>query len=415
MKAARAGLRAFESKLSQASWAYAPKLQLEAGIAPVPTITGNALKSEIDSGTWGFFGTAKLSMVQPVYTFGKIASLKRAARHGVSIGQSLVDAARFEIRHRLAQSWHGALLAAELDVILSEGKRWLERAQDRMDELKKADSDDYNQNEALRLQTRMAEFYAMEAENNQLRLGSLVGLRILLSLPRGTTLQLAAEGLEPLQLKLQSADDYWAIARQNEPILRAARSEEAAKWALGDHQEAKLWPDLVIIAEASAAMSDVVEDQRSSFATDPYNFAGAAALIGIRWNLDIPTTLGRVSEANAQAMRARFTFETKEDLLELRVRQLHQSLLDKGRLIGIYRKSQKAAQGWLLSAWELYEDGFGDFRMVMEALVQFYGKKVAYLKTVFQHNVTVAELSQAIGVEVTSLEPGPSHGTARRP
>jgi outer membrane protein TolC len=284
-----------------------------------------------------------------------------------------------------------------------------------MNELKKADSDDYNQNEALRLKTRVSEFYAMEAENNQLRLQSLEGLRLLLSLPRTTMLQLAADGLEPLKLQLQSADDYWAIARQHEPLLRAARSEEAAKRALGDHQEAKLWPDLVIIAEASAAVSGVVEDQRSSFASDPYNYAGAGALLGIRWNLDIPTTLGRASEANAQAMRARFQAEAKEDLLELRVRQLHQSLLDKGRLIGIYRTSQKAAQGWLLSAWELYEDGFGDFRMVMEALVQFYGKKVAYLKTVFDHNVTVVELSQAIGVEVTSLGIGPADTKVRRP
>ena len=56
-----------------------------------------------------------------------------------------------------------------------------------------------------------------------------------------------------------------------------------------------------------------------------------------------------------------------------------------------------------MSAWELYDDGFGEFRMVMEALVQFYGKKVTYLRTVFEFNVLVHEFSQAIGVDIRTL------------
>jgi hypothetical protein len=46
---------------------------------------------------------------------------------------------------------------------------------------------------------------------------------------------------------------------------------------------------------------------------------------------------------------------------------------------------------------------------VMDALVQFYQKKFGYLKVVFDHNLVVWRLSQAIGVDIRSLaKPSPA-------
>lgn len=403
IKAARAGLLAFESKLQEAQWAWAPKVTLNTGIAPVPTITGNALNSAVNNDVWGIFATADVQLVQPLYTFGKIGALKRAARHGVSIGRALVVTAKLELRTRLAQAWNGVLLANELEAILNDGKKWLKRATRRMEKLRDEDSDDYHQNEHLRLRTRHSEFYAMEAENNQLRVRSEHGLRLLLGRPAGKPVHLAALELTPVAIRLAPVERYWALAQQKNPALRVARLSARAKGALGDAARAKLWPDVVLLGDASIAFSDVVEDQRSSFAADPFNSRGAGALLGLRWNLDVASHLARSSQADAHAIRARHQAELKADLLELDIRSLHQSITDGARLIAIYADSKKAAQGWLLSAWELYDDGFGDFRMVMEALVQFYGKKVAYLRTVFEHNVAVAEFSRALGADVTTL------------
>jgi len=39
----------------------------------------------------------------------------------------------------------------------------------------------------------------------------------------------------------------------------------------------------------------------------------------------------------------------------------------------------------------------------MDALVQFYGKKVGYLKTVHEHNLLIVELGGIIGQDLSSL------------
>ncbi|MDP6946603.1 MAG: hypothetical protein QF464_20810, partial [Myxococcota bacterium] len=71
----------------------------------------------------------------------------------------------------------------------------------------------------------------------------------------------------------------------------------------------------------------------------------------------------------------------------------------------IARKSMVAARGWLTASWDLYETGFGNFKDVMDSLVQFYGKKVGYLRTVHEHNLLVVEYSRAIGHDITALGP----------
>jgi outer membrane protein TolC len=402
MKAARAGLDAFKSKLSQAQWAYFPKFRLEATFAPTPAITGSALETVVDFDRWGIHMSARMTLAQPIYTFGKVAALSRAASHGVNIGRSLVEAARYELRYRLGQAWYGVLLAKELNAILSEGKKWLSRAEKKMIALRDTDSDQYKQNEHLRLKTRVSEFYAMEAENNELRVKGEVGLKILLSSSGKEMLDLS-DSLEPIAFRIGPVDTYWKLAQRQEPKLQAARWGARAKGALSQHKFAKLWPDLVLVGEAGTRFSDVVEIKQSSLTGDAYNGSSAAALLALRWNLDVPTLLNQAEEAESLALRAGFQAELVQDQLELRIRSLYQRLIDKKKLVKVYATSQKAAQGWLMSAWELYDDGFGEFRMVMEALIQFYGKKVAYLRAVFEHNVLVHEFSQAVGTDITAL------------
>jgi outer membrane protein TolC len=98
--------------------------------------------------------------------------------------------------------------------------------------------------------------------------------------------------------------------------------------------------------------------------------------------------------------------------MEVEVRRIYQQLTDRARLLGITRKSMTAARGWLTASWDLYDAGFGNFRDVMDALVQFYSKKVGYLKVVHEHNLLIVELSRAIGHDITTPVPAASPAAA---
>ncbi|PKN58557.1 MAG: hypothetical protein CVU56_05175 [Deltaproteobacteria bacterium HGW-Deltaproteobacteria-14] len=406
MRAARADLATFEAKLSQAEWAWFPSFKLEGSGTVTPQVTGDALKSETDWGTIGYFLSIKLEMVQPIFTFGKIGALKDAARRGIDVGKAQIEAARWELRVLARKAYEGRMLARELDQILSDGRSWIDKAERRMERLRAEDSDDYDQLEHLRLKTRVADFYVLDAENKLLNVRALQGLRLLLSLPPEAEVRLADEPFEPVSYELQPVERYVAAAMRHEPTLMVARTGARAQRALADAKEAELWPDLALVGEVGLRRANEVDDQPSSFANDPFNGRPAGAAIVLKWNLDVPQRLFRAEEARAKALKVSEQVELQRDLVELKVRQLYQDLENKRSLLEVFRDAQKASQGWLTATWDTYDAGFGNFRDVMDALVQFYSKKFGYLQMVYEHNLLVLELSRAIGYDITRPLPG---------
>jgi outer membrane protein TolC len=402
MHAARAGLESLEAKLQQARWAYFPTFELTAGAGATPEVTGDALHSETNTGTWGYLFTAKATMVQPLYTFGKLRSLRRAGKQGVHIGNASVDLARWELRYRLAQAWFGSLMAKAMSEILEDGKDWLVKSEARMERLRDEDSDDYDQNEHLRLKSRSADFYALEAQNRLLEIQSTHGLRLLSGeTDSSKSVPLAQHNLEILNVAMETPEHFVALAMQKDPLLRIKRATARAKSHLHDHQKSQKLPDLLLVGEANAATSNVIESQDSAFASNDAHQLGVRGLVVLRWNLNVPQLIFQGKEAGALATMSAMETETSAQLTELNVRRLWQELENARMLVGVYEESKKAAQGWLTANWDLYEDDFADFNDVMDALVQFYGKKIAYLKTIHDHNVLVYALSQAVGQDIT--------------
>ena len=404
MHSARAGLESLQAKLNQAEWAYFPSFELTAGIAPTPEVTGDALSSETDSGNWGYAVGAKLTMVQPLYTFGKIRSLRRAGEQGVLIGNASVDLARFELRYRLAQAWFGFLLANEMSGMLEDGEKWLVKAAERMERLRDEDSDDYDQNEHLRLKSRKAEFFALKAQNNLLESQARHGLRLLTGeMDPDKEVSIAMGNLEVVGFDLATSEYFVSLAMKNDPWMRIMRAKARVQSHLHENRRAQYLPDLVLLAEANAATSDVIESQSSAFANNTAHQLNVTGLVALRWTLNVPQQIFQENEAAALATMAAMETRTSAQQTELNVRRLWQELDNVRVLIEAYGKSKTAAEGWLNSNWDLYEDGFGDFNDVMDSLQQFYTKRVAYLRSIHDHNVLVYDLSRAVGQDITRL------------
>jgi outer membrane protein, multidrug efflux system len=402
MNAARSGLDAMESQLERAQWARFPAFRLEAGGTPTPEIQTDRFDIDVDWSRWGYFYRVGITMVQPVFTFGRIRALRTAARNGVDVGKARVDLARWELRVRMAQAYYGAQLAKELGDILRDGRSWLEKAEGRMDRLRAADADSYDQMEHLRLKTRSAEFFQLEADQRQLEVTSLTGLRLLMSRGPNSPVAPAAVGLKPLELGELAAERLVAAMVEHQPKFRMAQAAGRAKSALADSKAAELWPQMVFLADGSVNDSNVLSTEGTLVEGETIGFS-IAVLLGMRWNLDVPQRLAVRDQARAEANAAVSQAQVARDMAELEVRRIHQALVDKRMLIDIYARSKKAAKGWLTAAWDTHDAGFGSFRNVMDALLQFYGKRLAHLKAVHEYNIMVHELSRAVGVDVTSL------------
>jgi outer membrane protein TolC len=403
MGAARSGLDAMEAQLRQAQWARFPKFRLEAGGTPTPEIQTDGFDLDVNFSRWGYFYRVSATMIQPVYAFGRIAALRSAARSGVDVGHARVDLARWELRVRMAQAYYGVLLSRELETILDDGRRWLAKAEARMERLRIADADEYDQMEHLRLKTRSSELFQLEADQRQLDVTSRAGLRLLLSRPADHAVEPATSTLVPIELGAVTVERLLAAMERHHPKLRMARAAGSAKGALADSKAAELWPQVVFVADASVNDSNVLETEGTLMEGETIGYS-IAVLLGMRWYLDVPQRLAARDKARAEAEVALAEADVARDLAEIEVRRVYQALQDKRALIDIYAKSRKAAKGWLTAAWDTHDAGFGSFRNVMDALLQHYSKRLAHLQAVHEYNIMVHELSRAIGADVAALD-----------
>lgn len=404
MDAARAGLDSLKARMNQADWGYFPSLRVTAAATVVPTITGDALDSDTDWSRPGFYGDARLEIIQPIFTSGRIEALQRAADSGVRVGRAAVEVARWELRMRAAEAWYSTILSREFDRLLSDGKTWIDKAEARMERQRDEDSPDYDQLEHLRLKTRIADFFEIQTRNALLGATARAGVRVLLQRPETEDPVLVEEALEPIALTLLDTSAYIAIARANDPGLQLADARARAQHALADSRSADLWPNVFIAGNVRATHANTVEKQRSIFAEDQFNRTLGAVALGLEWRLDIPQRIFMADEARASARRTLAEAAVQANLMEVNVTRLVQDLKNQQALLDVYLGSRRASQGWLTATWDTYEGGFGNFRDVMDALVQFYEKRLGYLQVVYNHNLAVFRLSQALGVDIRDLK-----------
>ena len=69
----------------------------------------------------GLFGSAQLDVTQPIYTFGKIAHARRAARAGLDAQRALADEAAGDLAVDATRAYWGVKAARELAGMLDDG------------------------------------------------------------------------------------------------------------------------------------------------------------------------------------------------------------------------------------------------------------------------------------------------------
>ena len=403
MAEARAGLERFEAALKSAQWSHFPVLELNAhfGLGP----EGGALEASAtqEERRWGDTYRFGVTLEQPLYTFGKLAGLKAAARHGVEAGQALVQVARWELISRAAHAYQGALVAREVASLLRDGRRWVDKVNARLEELRLSDDEAYDPLVHLRLKSRLGELAQMESDNAALLSESEDALRLLLSQPAEAPLQLGEEGVPFTPFALKPLEVYLAMAKARRPEVKAAEARVLAQEALTEGAKAGLLPDLLLVGEFNALGSETLE---RPLALPGQGSVGMAAgfLLALRWRFDARSSFLRGEELDARARQLRARAAESLQTLEAEVRRLYGRLARQGALVEAKGEAAVAARSWLANAWELYDTGFGKLPEVMDALEQLWVARIGELRSRAAHNLMVIALSRAVGEDLTQAQ-----------
>ncbi|MCO4760131.1 MAG: TolC family protein [Myxococcales bacterium] len=410
MAAARADLDKYRSLLSEAKAARYPSFSATGFLAPLPEKkegrSGSDLLNDWDWTSVSPLATAQLTFTQVLWTFGKIDALREAARAGVNVGKSVTQVAKMEMRYQVARAWWGLLIAKELTDIISAGTKKLDKERTRLlaeQEAAEEEDKEYDPTALLRLRMAEADLQGRVRQARRAKLLAEDALRVTLGLSHQTPIRTKAKYIEPLEFPMLSVAAYERLAIANHPKLLAMRNGTVARFAQLRYQKTRLWPDLVLTGRLAYTYAPGVANDDDSLADNPTNPTQSGGGLALRWRLDF-RQFARIDRARAEHRKADGLAQGQAQKVRLAVRNLVREMHDGKAMIAVYERAMKAARGWLSSESQMSKGGFSDYKEVVRALEQYYRRKLKWLESIYAYNIKVAEVSRAVGVDITSMQ-----------
>ena len=97
------------------------------------------------------FGNLTFSLVQPLYTFGKIAYREEAAAKNIEIKKAGVDLKKGEVMVQVAQAYYGLILANQGKEAVADARTYLRDARERITRLLRVNSPNVRESDQYRL------------------------------------------------------------------------------------------------------------------------------------------------------------------------------------------------------------------------------------------------------------------------
>jgi outer membrane protein TolC len=340
----------------------------------------------------GLFGSAQLDITQPLFTFGKIAHARTAARAGLDAQRALADEAAGDLAVDAAKAYWGLKSARELSGMLDDGIDEIGKAVERMDERgggKSKGKPEVSVQDRQRVAVLLAEAKVQRAEAQQAATQALAGLRALTGV--------ADADVDDAQLAAVDRKVPERSSSDRRPQTLAARTGAQAADALAAMAVSQYYPDFALVASGVVARAQGTDDPPSAFANDPYNRTGAALVVALQWTLEPWTVGAKVERARAEARKA----HAQSELAARGARFDADNALAEASAahdkVAAAAEGEKAARTWVASVLQADAIGTAESKDLADAYIAWFQMRARWAQAVFQWNVAVVRLDRAAG------------------
>jgi outer membrane protein TolC len=419
--AANKGLELYEAMQDEARSTQYPKVDMSAFGSAIPSVKQwtdvNGVHDYVatNPGDYDIFGhwrplvLSQLTVTQPLFTFGKIASLKRLAAQGVEIGEATNKIAADEMRYQIARAWWGLVATAQMDDMIKDGKKRFLEERDRQEHMRDVADEKFNQNDLMKINIYYADFEDKVRTAERGRQQAMDGLRMAMAEATDVDVQPDFTAFKPLQFTTLPLAAYEALALANSPKLLAFRHGVAARVEQVQLARNNTLPDVgLILRVAGTYAGSQTGTVTGSLGAIPGNGIDFGGGLGLRWSLDIGRLLAQLSQAKVQADQASLAEKGEIEKTRMDVRQLYREMTDWRAMVDVHEKAKTSAQGWLNATMQSYDDGFeSDYNEVLRAIEAYYRRRITWTDAIYNYNVAVAALSRAVGMDVTQVAAKP--------
>ncbi len=420
-----AAMRVEEAKQRHAQWqafradyAWTPKLQATTILAPVPANTDpNDLSNnfdEISSFNLGPFIRQTANLVVPLYTFGRIRTAKELAAIGKENAALEESKARRELEYQVRQAYYGLRIARTLDAMIRDGQKLVKEQLQKMEDARDFGDADFDIKDFRKLQIFEAELEGRALDNQKIIALASAGIKYL------TDQTVGIENVPDLDTEatpesLGSFEGYYSLAKKKRPEIKQLEYAVKARELQVALERKSFYPNIFLGASFTFGYSNknianqkVFREENGSLQeTDlvaapylnPYDQLSMGVSVGLRWNLDVAQSYGKLREA--QALQDQTLAQQSQALgaIKLELQKLHLEAAQAREKIAIQAKRLEAARRWRDQLGLSIESAGADVSDALEPLKAYYESKLLHMQAVLEYEMARAALAKGIGVE----------------
>jgi len=379
--------------------ALLPRLRLESYGGLVPDARGDF--DSVSSDTTGLrplgpFARAQLEFAQPLYTFGQLSSLRRAAEAGQELESARLADRRLSVAQQVKGYYYGLLVAEDLLGLVRRLRGELEEWEAEID----PDDPDVPLSGPYKLQLAQLELERRERELEGRARLAREALVWKVGLPEGTPLNLAATGLAPEPASVPQLDSLYALALSRRPDWRQLQHGIAARQAQTDAARSAYYPQIFVAGGVRYAVAPNRTDQHNPFVKDEYNYFNGAVVLGLRQSFEWGLLRADLQKARAQLHELKARELTAAQGIRLDVRRAHEEFRQAEHRLLIARQGRRLGREWLQIAQEEYELDPAQLKELISAFESLASLEQEYREAVYEHNLKLARLERAAGLEL---------------
>lgn len=342
------------------------------------------------------FGRLQFALVQPLYTFGKIAHREKAADKYVQVKTAEVDNKKGEVILRVSEAYYGLILAQQGKDAVREARDYLNDARERVTRLLALKSPSVKDTDPYRiaLYEGSLEKFAAEAEE-----GSKVAyqaLKALIGYGPEQDFRVPPELPEPIPAP-HKLDYYIQQSLELRPEFTMLKEGKAARELLVKGAKADFYPDLFFAVLGVLAGSPGRYSSPDPIHEDVTNWYGAGPVVGVKWHFDFGITKAKLNQAKAELQKLQHQERTALMGIPVQVAQAYGKVQENYRASQGMGKAYVNARRWLVTAFSNFDMGLGQMEDIFKAFERYGVARGEYLMALFEYNKALAKLENATG------------------
>ena len=349
---------------------------------------------------WAIFTRAEISALQPIYSWGAINKAIRAAEAGAIAAEQSFNAKQDEVALQLYELYYSYLLAIEIERILDDAERTINRIGDTLKEMQDEMDPDLKERDVFQYDIFKTEF---QIQKTQVAQSKDVVNRIWNYILGSNNYAPSEAFLDPVKYDLLSFDEFHEYALQNRPEIKGVNAGIDALRNVADATRAQNYPLFYLGLTASYANTPNRPRQTNPFIINNTNFASAGIGFGIRQNLNFSAMRTQNERAEIEFKRGTDLRNALTDGIMLELNEKYSEAVVAETKVTQLEEALRITREWVRHEQLNYDYGFGDVEDLLDASRKELELRVQVKQSVYELNKKIAALYKSAGLPVTEL------------